>query len=68
MSDGDELVELGVVVNDAGDSVAVGLQGGKVHLEVANTGREPVEVWLSAADALGLAELLHHTSTSESPG
>ena len=68
MSDADELVELGMVVNDAGDSVAVGLQGGKVHLEVANTGREPVEVWLSAADALGLAELLHRTTTSESAG
>ena len=68
MSDADELVELGMVVNDAGDSVAVGLQGGKVHLEVANTGREPVEVWLSPADALGLAELLHRTSTAESPG
>ncbi len=69
MSDADELVELGMVVNDAGDSVAVGLQGGKVHLEVANTGREPVEVWLSAADALGLAELLHrdHLLTAALP-
>jgi hypothetical protein len=58
----DDVAELGVVVNDAGDSVAVGLQEGKVHLEVANEGREPVEVWLAVADARGLAELLRRAT------
>lgn len=54
----DDITPVGVVVNDAGDTVAVGLQGGKVHLEVANEGREPVEVWLSFADSSGLAEVI----------
>jgi hypothetical protein len=62
MSDADDVVPVGLVVNDAGDSVAVGLQGGKVHLEVASEAREPVEVWLSLADAGGLADLLNRAA------
>jgi len=62
VSDAGDVVGVGVVENDAGDTVAVGLQDGKVHVEVANTGREPVEVWLSLADARGLAELLHRAT------
>jgi len=63
MSDAGEVVPVGVVVNDAGDSIAVGLQEGKVHLEVASEAREPVEVWLSQADAVGLTEVLRRATT-----
>jgi hypothetical protein len=60
--DPDEITSVGTVVNDAGDSVAVGLQGGKVHVEVANIGREPVEIWLSGGDAVALADLLERAA------
>jgi hypothetical protein len=66
MSDTGDVVPVGVVVNDAGDSVAVGLQDGKVHLEVASEAREPVEVWLSVADAAGLAEVLRRATGTTS--
>ena len=58
MSDPVDVVELGVVLNDAGDTITVGLQAGNIHLEVANPGREPVEVWLAPAEARGLIGLL----------
>ena len=65
MSDAGDPVDVGVVENEAGDTVAVGLQEGKVHVEVANIGREPVEVWLSAADARGLVELLRRATDGD---
>lgn len=62
MVDPGDVVVVGLVTNDAGDTVQVGLQGGKVHLEVANEGREPVEVWLAPADAVLLADVLRRTA------
>jgi hypothetical protein len=51
-----------LVQNDAGDTVAVNVERGAVHLEVASEGREPVEVWLSPADARFLAALLERAA------
>ena len=62
MNDPEEVQPIGIVLNEAGDSVAIGLQGGKVHLEVANEGREPVEVWLASADARAVADLLERAT------
>jgi hypothetical protein len=53
---------VGVVMNEAGDIVQVGLQAGSVHVEVTSEGREPVEVWLSAGDARALADLLQRAA------
>lgn len=62
MSDLGDVDPIGVLITDGGDSVAVGLQRRSVHLEVANEGREPVEVWLSPDDARLLADLLRRAA------
>lgn len=62
MSDADDVVPVGLVTNDAGDTVEIGLQAGKVHVEVANVGREPVEVWLAPSDAALLADVLRRAA------
>ena len=58
MPNDEDIVAVGLVETEAGDTVEVGLQTGKVHVELANPGREPVEVWLSAHEARSLAEIL----------
>lgn len=61
----DDVVPIGIVENDAGDVVRVGLQSAKVHLEVENPGREPVEVWLSAGEATSLAALVRRAAGAD---
>jgi hypothetical protein len=63
MASDDEVRAVGLVETEAGDTVAVGLQDGKVHVELANPGREPVEVWLSPAEAAALATILTTATT-----
>jgi hypothetical protein len=58
MANADDVQPVGLVETEAGDTVEVGLQSGKVHLELANPGREPVEVWLTLDEASFLVEIL----------
>lgn len=58
MANDDDVRPVGLVETEAGDTVEVGLQDGKVHLELANPGREPVEVWLTLDETSFLAEIL----------
>lgn len=62
VSDQRDVEPLGLLTTEGGDSVAIGLQRGVVHLEVANEGREPVEIWLTRDDARLLAELLRRAA------
>jgi hypothetical protein len=53
---------IGMLSTDGGDSVVIGLERGAVHLEVANEGREPVEIWLTRDDARLLADLMRRAA------
>jgi hypothetical protein len=53
---------IGMLSTDGGDSVVIGLERGVVHLEVANEGREPVEIWLTRDDARLLADLMRRAA------
>jgi hypothetical protein len=65
MANEDDVVPVGLVETEAGDTVAIGLQAGKVHVELANPGREPVEVWLSQQEAGSMAEILQAAAGRE---
>jgi hypothetical protein len=66
MANDDDVRPVGLVETETGDTVEVGLQAGKVHVELANPGREPVEVWLTTDEASFLAEILT-TAAATSP-
>lgn len=53
---------IGQLVNASGDEVSISIDRGVVHLEVTSEAREPVEVWLTAADAALLADLLRQAA------